>query len=63
MASVSRMSHQKIGLDRDVFGQKQPTVQSRYSEAAKHKIPMWKYRCFRACPVCLPAYTSPRMEP
>ena len=62
MASVSSISHQKVGLAGEVSGQKQPTVQSRYSEATKHSTPMWKYRIFRAAPVCPLAQTSPRME-
>ena len=41
MASVSSISHQKVGLAREVSGQKQPTVQSRYSANAKHSTPMW----------------------
>ena len=52
IASVSSISHQKVGLAGEVFGQKQPTVQSRYSEPAKHSTPIWKYRIFRAAPVC-----------
>ena len=51
MASVSSISHQKVGLAGEVFGQKQPAVQSRYSANAKHSTPMWKYRIFRAAPV------------
>ena len=62
MASVSSISHQKVGLAGEVSGQKQPTVQSRYSEETKHSTPMWKYRIFRAAPVCPLAQTSPRME-
>ena len=53
IASVSSISHQKVGLAREVSGQKQPTVQSRYSANAKHSTPMWKYRIFRAAPVCV----------
>lgn len=41
MARVSSISHQKVGLAREVSGQKQPTVQSRYSANAKHSTPMW----------------------
>ena len=52
MASVSSISHQKMGLAGEVSGQKQPAVQSRYSEPAKHSTPMWKCRIFRAAPVC-----------
>ena len=52
MARVSSISHQKVGLAREVSGQKQPAVQSRYSANAKHSTPMWKYRIFRAAPVC-----------
>ena len=40
IASVSSISHQKVGLAREVSGQKQPTVQSRYSANAKHSTPM-----------------------
>ena len=36
MASVSRISHQKAGLASESFCQKQPAVQRRYSDAAKH---------------------------
>ena len=53
MASVSSISHQKVGLAGEVSGQKQPTVQSRYSANAKHSTPMWKQRIFRAAPVCV----------
>ena len=53
MANVSSISHQKVGLAGEVSGQKQPTVQSRYSANAKHSTPMWKYRIFRAAPVCV----------
>ena len=52
IARVSSISHQKVGLTGEVSGQKQPTVQSRYSEKTKHSTPMWKYRIFRAAPVC-----------
>ena len=52
MARVSSRSHQKAGLSREVSGQKQPAVQSRYSANAKQITPMWKYRIFRAAPVC-----------
>ena len=52
IASVSSISHQKVGFAGEVSGQKQPTVQSRYSANAKHSTPMWKYRIFRAAPVC-----------
>ena len=52
MARVSNISHQKVGLAGEVSGQKQPTVQRRYSEPAKHSTPMWKYCIFRAAPVC-----------
>ena len=41
IASVSSISHQKVGLTGEVSGQKQPTVQSRYSANAKHSTPMW----------------------
>ena len=41
IASVSIISHQKVGLAGEVSGQKQPTVQSRYSANAKHSTPMW----------------------
>ena len=41
IASVSSISHQKVGLAGEVSGQKQPTVQSRYSANAKHSTPMW----------------------
>ncbi len=40
MASVSSISHQKVGLAGEVSGQKQPAVQSRYSANAKHSTPM-----------------------
>ena len=40
MANVSSISHQKVGLAGEVSGQKQPAVQSRYSETAKHSTPM-----------------------
>ena len=40
IASVSSISHQKVGLAGEVSGQKQPTVQSRYSANAKHSTPM-----------------------
>ena len=53
IASVSSISHQKVGLAGEVSGQKQPTVQSRYSANAKHSTPIWKYRIFRAVPVCV----------
>ena len=53
IASVSSISHQKVGLAGEVSGQKQPTVQSRYSANAKHSTPLWKYRIFRAAPVCV----------
>ena len=53
IASVSSISHQKVGLAGEVSGQKQPTVQSRYSANAKHSTPMWKYRIFRAAPICV----------
>ena len=53
IASVSSISHQKVGLAGEVSGQKQPTVQSRYSANAKHSTPMWKQRIFRAAPVCV----------
>ena len=52
MASVSSISHQKVGLAGEVLGQKQPTVHSRYSANTKHSTPMWKYRIFRAVSVC-----------
>ena len=52
IARVSSISHQKVGLSGEVFGQKQPAVQSRYSANAKHSTPMWKYRIFRAVSVC-----------
>ena len=52
MASVSSISHQKVGLAGEVSGQKQPAVQRRYSETTKHSTPLWKYRIFRAAPVC-----------
>ena len=39
MASVSSISHQKVGLAGEVSGQKQPAVQSRYSAHTKHRIP------------------------
>ena len=52
IASVSSISHQKVGLAGEVLGQKQPAVQSRYSANAKQSTPMWKYRIFRAAPVC-----------
>ena len=53
MARVSSISHQKVGLAGEVLGQKQPAVQSRYSANAKQSTPMWKYRIFRAAPVCV----------
>ena len=53
MARVSSISHQKVGLAGEVSGQKQPAVQSRYSETTKHSTPMWKCRIFRAAPVCV----------
>ena len=53
IASVSSISHQKVGLVGEVSGQKQPAVQSRYSETTKHSTPMWKYRIFCAAPVCV----------
>ena len=53
IARVSSRSHQKVGLAREVSGQKQPAVQSRYSANAKQSTPMWKYRIFRAAPVCV----------
>ena len=53
MANVSSISHQKVGLAGEVSVQKQPAVQSRYSETAKHSTPLWKYRIFRAAPVCV----------
>ena len=53
IASVSSISHQKVGFAGEVSGQKQPTVQSRYSANAKHSTPMWKYRIFRAAPICV----------
>ena len=53
IARVSSISHQKVGLAGEVSGQKQPTVQSRYSANAKHSTPIWKYRIFRAVPVCV----------
>ena len=53
IASVSSISHQKVGLAGEVSGQKQPTVQSKYSANAKHSTPMWKYRIFCAAPVCV----------
>ena len=40
MASVSSISHQKMGLAGEVSGKKQPAVQSRYSANAKHSTPM-----------------------
>ena len=40
MASVSSISHQKVGVAGEVSGQKQLAVQSRYSEPAKHSTPM-----------------------
>ena len=40
IARVSSISHQKVGLAGEVSGQKQPAVQSRYSEPAKHSTPM-----------------------
>ena len=40
IASVSSISHQKVGLAGEVLGQKQLAVQSRYSEPAKHSTPM-----------------------
>ena len=40
MASVSSISHQKVGLSGEVFGQKQPNVQSRYSANTKYSTPM-----------------------
>ena len=40
IASVSSISHQKVGVAGEVSGQKQPAVQSRYSEPAKHSTPM-----------------------
>ena len=53
MARVSSISHQKVGLAGEVLGQKQPAVQSRYSANAKQSTPIWKYRIFRAAPVCV----------
>ena len=53
IASVSSISHQKVGLAGEIFCQKQPSVQSRYSANTKHSTPMWKYRVFRAAPVCV----------
>ena len=53
IARVSSRSHQKVGLAGEVLGQKQPAVQSRYSANAKQITPMWKYRIFRAAPVCV----------
>ena len=53
IASVSSISHQKVGLAGEIFCQKQPSVQSRYSANTKHSTPMWKYRIFRAAPVCV----------
>ena len=52
IANVSSRSHQKVGLAGEVFGRKQPTVQSRYSANTKHSTPMWNHRIFRAAPVC-----------
>ena len=49
-ALLSGISYRK---SRRVSGQKQPTVQSRYSANAKHSTPMWKCRIFRAAPVCV----------
>ena len=40
IASVSSISHQKVGLAGEVSGQKQPAVQSRYSAHTKHSTPM-----------------------
>ena len=40
IASVSSISHQKVGPAGEVSGQKQPTVQSKYSANAKHSTPM-----------------------
>ena len=40
IASVSSISHQKVGLAGEVSGQKQPTVQSKYSANAKHSTPI-----------------------
>ena len=40
IASVSSISHQKVGLAGEVLGQKQLAVQSRYSEPTKHSTPM-----------------------
>ena len=40
IASVSSISHQKVGFAGEVLGQKQPAVHSRYSEPAKHSTPM-----------------------
>ena len=40
IASVSSISHQKVGLAGEVLGQKQLAVQSRYSANAKHSTPM-----------------------
>ena len=40
MASVSSISHQKVGLAGEVSGQKQPAVHSRYSAYTKHSTPM-----------------------
>ena len=42
IASVSSISHQKVGLVGEIFGQKQPAIQSRYSANTKHSTPMWK---------------------
>ena len=40
IASVSSISHQKVGLAKEVSGQKQPAVHSRYSAYTKHSTPM-----------------------
>ena len=40
IASVSSISHQKVGLAGEVSGQKQPAVHSRYSAYTKHSTPM-----------------------
>ena len=40
IANVSSISHQKVGLAGEVSGQKQPTVQSRYSANAKYSTPL-----------------------
>ena len=42
MARVSSRSHQNAGLAIESFRQKQPAVQSRYSETTKNNTPMWK---------------------